>query len=63
MKATKAPNTKYDLLLQQRIIEQYGQLVLEYGEKYCDRCYREKECGLLPVTSAGELCPYFGEVN
>jgi hypothetical protein len=45
--------------LQIIIRERYPELVREYSLEYCVSCLSYPACILLPVTSSGEVCPYF----
>lgn len=46
--------------MQNLIVEKYNDLVKQYENEYCANChYNVKNCSLLPVTTSGELYPYY----
>lgn len=56
----KANRVKFQL----RIREKFGQAMIdEYREKYCRTCRYIHGCLLLPITAAGDPCPYHEATN
>lgn len=55
--------TKYDLRLQESILEKYGEEVISRKRfELCGNCTRPDGygyCSLCPITSTGKDCPYF----
>jgi hypothetical protein len=45
--------------LQTIIRHKFAERVYQYTLKYCINCMSYPACVLIPVTSTGEVCPYF----
>lgn len=58
----ESPEAKTRRQTQERIIATYGKdKVDEYKLRYCSNCPSKPSCLLIPLTTKGELCPYYPE--
>lgn len=53
-----------DLTVGQKfIMETYPALLIKYTIDYCSKCAHKERCILLPVTTKGEVCPYYEKAS